>query len=135
VSASDWMPIADAPRDGTLLQVLVPSAAGGFIEGAAYFDAVAYDGSWWWEGMKFGDYAADPISECNHGDPLYWRPMPVIDAAGEWLARRFYMERPAGGSDYLSWQEAQDQAEPYVSDLRYFAQLAVNVMRSVGKAA
>lgn len=70
---NDYQPIASAPRDGTMVEVLVPTREGGFIAGRAYFDAAAYGGSWWWAGTKFGDYANDPISEINHGDPLYWR--------------------------------------------------------------
>lgn len=69
-----WEPIASAPRDRRIIRVLVPLKDGGFIEGAAYFDPDAYDGTWWWDGTSNADYFTDPISECNHGDPLYWLP-------------------------------------------------------------
>lgn len=70
-----WRPITLAPRDRTLIDVLVPSRDGGFIQGRAYFDPSAYDGSWWWEGTSVADYFSDPISECNHGDPVAFLPL------------------------------------------------------------
>jgi hypothetical protein len=86
---TDYRPIENAPRDGTLIDVLVPSKEGGFIAGRAHFQD-AFDGTWWWEGTKPGDYAADPICECNHGDPLFWRPIgadEIIDRIGELVYR------------------------------------------------
>lgn len=65
-----WLPMELAPRDGRLIAVLVPMGEGGFIQGRAYYDAAAYGGSWWWEGTAMSDYTADPIDECNHGDPV-----------------------------------------------------------------
>ncbi len=65
-----WLPIAQAPRDGSLVAVLVPSANGGFIQGRAWFDADIYGGSWWWEGTSAADYFSLSISECNHADPV-----------------------------------------------------------------
>lgn len=73
-AVKSWEPIASAPRDRQIIRVLVPLKEGGFIEGAAYFDPDAYDGTWWWDGTSNSDYFTDPISECNHGDPLYWLP-------------------------------------------------------------
>lgn len=70
---NDYQPIASAPRDGTQIEVLVPTRDGGLIAGRAYFDASAYDGSWWWAGTSIGEYHQDPIREINHGDPLFWR--------------------------------------------------------------
>jgi hypothetical protein len=125
----DWHPIATAPRDGTMLEVLVPNAAGGLMEGRAYFDQAAYDGSWWWEDTAMADYVHDPIEECNHGAPVYWRAIERPSDPAEWLARRFYMERPARSDMFLSWQEAQREAAPYVDDLRRFATMAVAALR------
>lgn len=65
-----WLPVDQAPRDGRLVAVLVPTREGGFIQGQAYYDAASYGGSWWWEGTSAADYFSDPISECNHGDPV-----------------------------------------------------------------
>lgn len=72
-----WLPMELAPLDGRLVAVLVPMGEGGFIQGRAYFDAKAYDGTWWWEGTSMDDYGCDPIEECNHGNPVAFR---LIDA-------------------------------------------------------
>ncbi len=90
MTMQDYSPIATAPRDGTMVDVLVPAREAGFIAGRAYFDATAYDGTWWWEGTTIADYTADPIRECNHGDPLYWCPVaasPVVQVIGALVAR------------------------------------------------
>lgn len=68
-----WLPMELAPRDATLVAVLVPMSEGGFIQGRAYFDLVAYGGSWWWEGTSFTEYHDSPIDEINHGDPVAFR--------------------------------------------------------------
>lgn len=65
-----WLPMELAPRDRTLVAVLVPMGEGGSIQGRAWFDPWAYEGSWWWEGTSIDDYHSDPIAECNHGDPI-----------------------------------------------------------------
>lgn len=92
---ADYRPIASAPRDASMIEVLVPSADGGFIAGRAYFDAAAYDGTWWWEGTERGGYGDDPIEECNHGAPLYWRPAAAPGAVcfiGALVARACHAE-------------------------------------------
>ena len=65
-----WLPMELAPRDATLVAVLVPMGEGGFIQGRAYFDPAAYGGTWWWEGTSFAEYHDSPIDEINHGDPV-----------------------------------------------------------------
>lgn len=129
MSADDWRAMADAPRDGTLIEVLVPNAAGGLIEGRAYFDAAAHDGTWWWEDTALANYVDSSIDDGNHGTPLYWRPIAAPSDPAEWLARRFYMERPARSDSVISWQEAQREAAPYVDDLRRFAVMAIATLR------
>ena len=37
-----WLPMALAPLDGRLMSVLVPMTEGGFIQGNAYYDPVAF---------------------------------------------------------------------------------------------
>jgi hypothetical protein len=128
-AARDWKPIAGAPLDATMVEVLVPTRDGGFIEGRARFEPQAYDGTWWWEDTQPGDYACDNIAEINHGDPLYWRAIEQPTDAVEWLARRFYMERPASYDGPFGWEEAQNEAAPYVADLRRFAAMAIAVAR------
>lgn len=67
-----WSPMSTAPQDRTTIEALVPLKDGGFVQGRVYFEAEAYDGSWWWvEGPAY-DYHADAIDECNHGNPGYW---------------------------------------------------------------
>ncbi len=67
-----WLPISEAPRDRTTVEALVPLKQGGFVQGRAYFEPDAFEGTWWWCDGPAYDYHADSIDECNHGNPAYF---------------------------------------------------------------
>jgi len=85
----EWRPIETFTGSGQneSVTVAVPNGEGGFIVGEAWrcvmADDDAYRGlsGWWWAGTGPGDYNHDPIRDMNHGDPVFWLPLPPAPGA------------------------------------------------------
>ncbi|CAK7257523.1 MULTISPECIES: hypothetical protein [unclassified Shinella] len=78
VIAPAWQPIDTAPKDGREVLIACPLADlfNQYVVSAAYFDAAAYGGTWWWAGTKMDEWGDSPVEDINEA-PVFWQPMPA----------------------------------------------------------
>lgn len=85
----EWRPIETFTGSGQneSVMVAVPNGEGGFIVGEAWRCVMSADDAyrglsgWWWAGTGPGDYIHAPIRDMNHGDPVFWLPLPPAPGA------------------------------------------------------
>lgn len=93
ILASDWLrevrgewrtDMENAPQ-GQANSVIIAVTGGGRdpVVGEAYFDPVAYGGTWWWAGTSKDEYFDNPVEEIMHGRPTHWRPLQAPPASAE----------------------------------------------------